>query len=306
MGGVCLNVGCIPSKALLHVASVLEEASHFSDVGVSFGDAKVDLGRLRAHKEKVIGKLTGGLLGMAKARKVEVVRGYGNFIDANHVEVSVTAGEGQGRKRARRRVVRFQKCIIAAGSSVVKLPFIPEDPRIVDSTGALELRSVPKRMLVIGGGIIGLEMATVYSALGARIDVVEMGDGLMPGADRDLVKVWEKQNLHRFDKIMLKTRTVGVTCRPDGVLVKFDGEQAPADEQKYDMVLVAVGRSRTARKFRPKKPGCWSAIVASSRSTSSNAPTCRTSSRLAISWGSRCWRTRACMKRTWRRKWHRA
>ncbi|GAB2898310.1 dihydrolipoyl dehydrogenase [Uliginosibacterium flavum] len=254
LGGVCLNVGCIPSKALLHVASVLEEASHFSDVGVSFGETKVDLNRLRAHKEKVISKLTGGLAGMAKARKVETVRGYGNFIDAHHVEVSVTSGEGQ-TATGEKKVIRFEKCIIAAGSSVVKLPFVPEDPRIVDSTGALELRSIPKRMLVIGGGIIGLEMATVYSALGARIDCVEMGDGLMPGADRDLVKVWEKQNLHRFDKIMLKTRTVGVTCRPDGLLVKFDGEQAPADEQKYDMVLVAVGRSPNGKKLSAEKAG---------------------------------------------------
>ncbi|MDO6387927.1 MULTISPECIES: dihydrolipoyl dehydrogenase [unclassified Uliginosibacterium] len=254
LGGVCLNVGCIPSKALLHVANVIDEASHFADVGVAFDAPKIDIDRLRAHKEKVISKMATGLTGMAKARKVEVVRGYGNFIDANHVEVSVTAGEGQDAT-GEKKIIRFQKCIIAAGSSVVKLPFIPEDPRIIDSTGALELRSVPKRMLVIGGGIIGLEMATVYSTLGARIDVVEMGDGLMPGADRDLVKVWEKRNLHRFDKIMLKTRTVGVTCRPDGVLVKFDGDQAPADEQKYDMVLVAVGRSPNGKKISAEKAG---------------------------------------------------
>ncbi|MDQ7990496.1 MAG: dihydrolipoyl dehydrogenase [Candidatus Dactylopiibacterium sp.] len=254
LGGVCLNVGCIPSKALLHVANVIDEASHFADVGVAFDAPRIDINRLRAHKEKVIGKLTGGLTGMAKARKVDVVRGYGNFIDPNHIEVELTAGEGQGRT-GEKKIIRFQKCIIAAGSSVVNLPFIPEDPRIVDSTGALELRAVPKRMLVIGGGIIGLEMATVYSTLGARIDVVEMGDGLMPGADRDLVKVWEKQNLHRFDKIMLKTRTVGVTCRPDGVLVKFDGDQAPDAEQKYDMVLVAVGRSPNGKKISAEKAG---------------------------------------------------
>lgn len=254
LGGVCLNVGCIPSKALLHVANVIDEASHFADVGVAFDAPRIDIDRLRSHKEKVISKLTGGLTGMAKARKVDVVRGYGNFIDPNHIEVDLTAGEGQGRT-GEKKIIKFQKCIIAAGSSVVNLPFIPEDPRIVDSTGALELRSVPKRMLVIGGGIIGLEMATVYSTLGARIDVVEMGDGLMPGADRDLVKVWEKQNLQRFDKIMLKTRTVGVTCRPDGVLVKFDGEQAPDVEQKYDMVLVAVGRSPNGKKISAEKAG---------------------------------------------------
>lgn len=254
LGGVCLNVGCIPSKALLHVANVIDEASHFADVGVAFDAPKIDIDRLRAHKEKVIGKLTTGLTGMAKARKVDTVRGYGSFIDANHLQVELTAGEGQGRT-GEKKIIKFQKCIIAAGSSVVKLPFVPEDPRIVDSTGALELRSVPKRMLVIGGGIIGLEMATVYSTLGARIDVVEMGDGLMPGADRDLVKVWEKQNLHRFDKIMLKTKTVGVTCRPDGVLVKFEGEQAPDAEQKYDLVLVAVGRSPNGKKIGAENAG---------------------------------------------------
>ncbi|MBS1210572.1 MAG: pdhL, partial [Proteobacteria bacterium] len=220
----------------------------------AFDAPRVDLDRLRGHKEKVIGKLTGGLSSMAKARKVEVVRGYGNFIDPHHLEVNLTAGDRQD-VTGEKKIIKFQKCIIAAGSSVVKLPFIPEDPRIVDSTGALELRSVPKRMLVIGGGIIGLEMATVYSTLGARIDVVEMGDGLMPGADRDLVKVWEKQNLQRFDKIMLKTRTVGVTVRPDGLLVKFEGEQAPADEQKYDMVLVAVGRSPNGKKISAEKAG---------------------------------------------------
>ncbi|WP_374511475.1 dihydrolipoyl dehydrogenase [Niveibacterium sp.] len=254
LGGVCLNVGCIPSKALLHVANVIEEASHFADVGVAFDKPTVDLSRLRAHKEKVIGKLTGGLAGMAKARKVEVVRGYGSFLDAHHVEVSLTTGSGS-EQSGEKKVIRFQKAIIAAGSQAVKLPFLPDDPRIVDSTGALELRQVPKRMLVIGGGIIGLEMATVYSALGARIDVVEALEGLMTGADRDAVKVWEKQNLHRFDKVMLKTRTVGVTCRPDGILVKFEGENAPADEQKYDLILSAVGRSPNGKKIGAEKAG---------------------------------------------------
>jgi dihydrolipoamide dehydrogenase len=254
LGGVCLNVGCIPSKALLHVANVIEEATHFANVGVAFDAPRVDLDRLRAHKEKVIGKMNGGLAGMAKARNVQIVRGYGNFIDPHHMEVSLTSGDSQD-VTGEKKIIRFKKCIIAAGSSVVKLPFLPDDPRIVDSTGALELRFVPKRMLVIGGGIIGLEMATVYSTLGAKIDVVEMGDGLMAGADRDLVKVWEKQNLHRFDKIMLKTRTVGVTVRPDGLLVKFDGEQAPAEEQKYDLVLSAVGRSPNGKKISAEKAG---------------------------------------------------
>ncbi|WP_018609308.1 dihydrolipoyl dehydrogenase [Uliginosibacterium gangwonense] len=254
LGGVCLNVGCIPSKALLHVSNVIEEASHFASVGVAFDAPQIDLDRLRSHKEKVIGKLTGGLTGMAKARKVEVVRGYGSFIDPHHLQVELTSGEGQDRS-GEKKVIRFQKVIIAAGSQSVKLPFLPEDPRIVDSTGALELRFVPKRMLVIGGGIIGLEMATVYSSLGAKIDVVEMGDGLMAGADRDLVKVWEKLNLQRFEKIMLKTRTVGVTVRPDGLLVKFEGEQAPAEEQKYDLVLVAVGRSPNGKKIGAENAG---------------------------------------------------
>ncbi|MDQ8023091.1 MAG: dihydrolipoyl dehydrogenase [Moraxellaceae bacterium] len=254
LGGVCLNVGCIPSKALLHVAAIMDEASHFSDVGVAFSAPKVDLEQLRKHKEKVIGKLNAGLNGMAKSRKVDVVRGYGSFLDANHIEVEVTSGTGQDRT-GEKKVVKFQKCIIAAGSQAVKLPFFPEDPRIVDSTGALELRQIPKRMLVVGGGIIGLEMATVYSSLGARIDVVEMMDGLMAGADKDLVKVWEKQNTHRFDKIMLKTKTVGATVREDGILVKFEGEGAPADEQKYDLVLVAVGRSPNGKKVAAEKAG---------------------------------------------------
>jgi dihydrolipoamide dehydrogenase len=254
LGGVCLNVGCIPSKALLHVANVIEEASHFADVGVAFAQPTVDLARLRAHKEKVVGKLTTGLTGMAKARKVEVVRGYGQFIDPYHVEVSLTSGTGSDAT-GEKKVIRFKQAIVAAGSQSVKLPFLPDDPRIVDSTGALELRQVPKRMLVIGGGIIGLEMATVYSALGARIDVVEMLDGLMAGADRDAVKVWEKRNLHRFDKVMLKTKTVGCTVRPDGIMVKFEGEGAPADEQKYDLILSAVGRSPNGKKLGAEKAG---------------------------------------------------
>ncbi|HEX9181559.1 MAG TPA: FAD-dependent oxidoreductase, partial [Burkholderiales bacterium] len=221
LGGVCLNVGCIPSKALLHVAFVMDEASHFADLGVAYAKPKVDLDKLRAHKSRVVGKLTGGLGGMAKTRKVDVVRGYGSFLDPHHIEVEVTTGDGQD-KTGEKKVVRFQKCIIAAGSQAVRLPFIPDDPRIVDSTGALELAFVPKRMLVIGGGIIGLEMATVYSTLGARIEVVEMLDAVMQGPDRDLVKVWEKKNAGRFDKIMLGTRTVAVEARKDGLLVKFE------------------------------------------------------------------------------------
>jgi dihydrolipoamide dehydrogenase len=255
LGGVCLNVGCIPSKALLHVAAVMEEAEHASDLGVTFAAPQVDIDKLRAHKDKVVGKLTGGLAGMAKGRKVEIVRGYGSFLDANHIEVEVTEGTAQD-KTGSKKIIKFQKCIIAAGSAAMHLPFIPKDPRIVDSTGALELRFVPKKMLVIGGGIIGLEMATVYSTLGAKVDVVEMMDALMQGPDRDTVKVWEKQNLSRFDKIMLKTKTVAVDAKDDGLWVKFEGEGAPnADAVRYDMILQAAGRSPNGKKIAAEKAG---------------------------------------------------
>ena len=254
LGGVCLNVGCIPSKALLHVAAVIEEAEHASVAGVTFAAPKVDIDALRAHKEKVVGKLTGGLAGMAKARKVEVVRGYGHFLDAHHLEVEETTGTAQD-KTGGKKVIKYQKCIIAAGSAAVHLPFIPLDTRIVDSTGALELRQTPQKMLVIGGGIIGLEMATVYSTLGARVDVVEMLDGLMQGPDRDAVKVWEKQNLHRFDKVMLKTKTTAVEAKADGVWVTFEGEQAPKEPHRYDLILQAAGRSPNGRKIDADKAG---------------------------------------------------
>jgi dihydrolipoamide dehydrogenase len=191
---------------------------------------------------------------MAKARKVEVVRGYGHFLDAHHLEVEITTGSAQ-EKTGAKQVIKFAKCIIAAGSAAVHLPFIPRDPRIVDSTGALELRQVPKKMLVIGGGIIGLEMATVYSTLGAKVDVVEMLDGLMQGPDRDAVKVWEKQNLHRFDRIMLKTKTVAVEAKDDGLWVRFEGEKAPAEPQRYDLILQAAGRSPNGRKIAADKAG---------------------------------------------------
>ncbi len=262
LGGVCLNVGCIPSKALLHTAAVLEEAQTMAAHGITFGAPQIDLSKLRAHKEKVVGKLTTGLAGMAKARKVTVVTGTGKFLDSHHIEVTLDAscapggrlpgGESPG---AIKKVIKFEKAIIAAGSESVKLPFLPEDPRIVDSTGALELRDIPTRMLVIGGGIIGLEMATVYSALGARIDVVEMLDGLMPGADRDLAKVWEKKNAHRFDNVMLKTKTVAAEAKPDGIHVTFEGEKAPAGPKVYDLVLVAVGRSPNGLSVDADKAG---------------------------------------------------
>ena len=241
LGGVCLNVGCIPSKALLHTAAVIDETRALAAHGITFGEPRIDLDALRASKDKVVSKLTQGLAGMARARKVRVIRGYGRFIDAHHLEVETTEGDGQARTGAR-QVIRFEQAIIAAGSQSVRLPFLPDDPRIVDSTGALKLATRPGRMLVIGGGIIGLEMGTVYSTLGARLDVVEMLDGLMQGADRDLVKVWQRHNGHRFDRIMLNTRTVRAEATPQGILVWFEGEQAPAEPQCYDLVLSAVGR----------------------------------------------------------------
>jgi dihydrolipoamide dehydrogenase len=254
LGGVCLNVGCIPSKALLHVAAVMDETKAFAEHGIAFGEPRVDLEKLLGWKNKVVGKLTGGLSGMAKARKVDIVRGYGAFLDPHHVEVEVTEGNGQD-KTGTKKVVKFQKAIIAAGSQSVRLPFLPDDPRVVDSTGALLLRSVPKRMLVIGGGIIGLEMGTVYSSLGARLDVVEMLDGLMQGVDRDLFRVWEKMNKHRFDRIMLKTKTVSAEAKKDAIYVTFEGEQAPSGPQPYDLVLQAVGRSPNGRKIAADKAG---------------------------------------------------
>ena len=254
LGGVCMNVGCIPSKALLHVAAVIDEAAHLADFGVEFGAPKIDRAKLAAHKAKVVGKLTGGLAAMAKMRKVTVLRGYGSFVDAHHVAVELTTGDGQ-EKTGQTQTVRFARAIIAAGSQAVRLPFLPDDPRIVDSTGALQLDVAPKNMLIIGGGIIGLEMGTVYSTLGARLDVVEMLDGLMPGADRDLVKVWQKMNAKRFDRMMLKTKTVAAEVKPDGIWVRFEGEGAPAEPQRYDLVLQAVGRAPNGRKIAADKAG---------------------------------------------------
>ena len=254
LGGVCLNVGCIPSKALLHIAAVMDEARTLAEHGIAYAEPKVDLDKLRAWKNKVVGKLTGGLSGMAKARKVEVVRGYGSFLDPHHVEVELTDGPGQNRTGAK-KVVRFAKAIIAAGSQSIRLPFAPDDPRIVDSTGALEFPVVPKRMLVVGGGIIGLEMGTVYSTLGARLDVVEMLDGMMLGADRDLVRVWEKMNKPRFDRVMLKTKTTAIEAKKDALYVSFEGEQAPKGAQPYDLVLLSVGRSPNGKKIGAEKAG---------------------------------------------------
>ena len=249
LGGVCLNVGCIPSKALLHVAAVMDEVKHFEALGVNFAEPTVDLAKLKAHKEKVIAKLTGGLAAMAKMRKVTVVQGTGEFADPFHLKVVLS-------KDGSTQTIKFKQAIIAAGSEAVKLPFLPkDDPRIVTSTGALELRQRPKKMLVIGGGIIGLEMGTVYSTLGAKLDVVEMLDGLMQGADRDLVKVWQKMNAHRFDRLMLKTRTVGAEATKDGIRVMFEGLDGAKSEGLYDLVLQAVGRTPNGKKIAAEKAG---------------------------------------------------
>jgi dihydrolipoamide dehydrogenase len=254
LGGVCLNVGCIPSKALLHIAAVVDEAKALAEHGITFGAPGIDRKKLVAWKDKVVGKLTGGLARMARLRKVDVVRGVGRFVDAHHLEVELTEGNGQQTTGAK-KVVRFAKAIIAAGSQAIELPFVPRDPRILDSTSALLLEHAPKRMLVVGGGIIGLEMGTVYSTLGARLDVVEMMDGLMPGADRDLVRVWEKVNKPRFDRVMLKTKTVAVDARKDAVYATIEGEGAPSGPQPYDAVLMSVGRAPNGKRIGAENAG---------------------------------------------------
>jgi len=242
LGGVCLNVGCIPSKALLHTAAVIDAAKALASHGVAFGEPKLDLAKLREFKNKVVGKLTGGLAAMAKLRKVTVLTGVGSFSDAHHMVVETKEGK---------KTVRFASAIIAAGSQAAKLPLLPEDPRIVDSTVALELKSVPKKLLIIGGGIIGLEMGTVYSTLGARLDVVEMMDALMLGADRDLVAVWQKVNAPRFDRIMLKAKTTKVEASSQGLKVSFEGAEA----KTYDMILVSVGRAPNGKRIGAEKAG---------------------------------------------------
>ena len=246
LGGVCLNVGCIPSKSLLHTAAVMDAARAITAHGVTFAEPVIDMDKLREFKNKVVGKLSSGIAGMAKMRKVTVLTGVGTFVGPNHMSVDAKDG---------RKVVAFKNAIIAAGSQSAKLPFVPDDPRVVDSTGALELRQRPKRMLVIGGGIIGLEMGTVYSTLGARLDVVEMLDVLMAGADRDLVKVWHTFNARRFDNVMLKTRTTRVEATKEGLKVTFEGESAPTAPQLYDMILLSVGRTPNGKKIGAEAAG---------------------------------------------------
>ena len=247
LGGVCLNVGCIPSKALLHAAKVITEAEEMSHFGVNLSQPQIDLPKLRGWKESIIKKLTGGLSGLAKARKVQVLTGKGAFASSNTLIVETSEGS---------KTVAFKNAIIAAGSSVVKIPGFPyDDPRLIDSTGALELRQIPQRMLVIGGGIIGLEMACVYDALGAKVSVVEFADGLIPAADRDIVKPLQKRIEKRYEAVMLKTKVTKLEARANGLLATFEGDAAPKEPQLYDMVLLAVGRRPNGKDIAAEKAG---------------------------------------------------
>ena len=247
LGGVCLNVGCIPSKALLHAAKVITEAEEMSHFGITMSKPHIDINALRGWKESIIKKLTGGLTGLAKARKVQTVQGKGIFTSPNTVTVETTEGH---------KTIAFKNAIIAAGSSVTRIPGFPyDDPRLVDSTGALELRQIPKRMLVIGGGIIGLEMACVYDALGSKVTVVEFADGLIPAADRDMVKPLQKRIEKRYEAIYLKTKVTRLEARANGLLAVFEGEQAPVEPQLYDMVLLAVGRRPNGKDIAAEKAG---------------------------------------------------
>lgn len=243
LGGVCLNVGCIPSKALLHVAAVIEEAGHLESCGVRFKTPAINLDQLRAHKNSIVKKLTDGLAGMAKSRKAQHLQGEGRFIGPHQIEVAAASGKTVS--------VQFKQAIIAAGSHAVKLPFMPTDARVIDSTGALALASIPKKMLVIGGGIIGLEMATVYSTLGARITVAEFGNGLMPGTDRDLVKVWEKKNTSRFDRILLNTSVAAAEAQAEGIEVTYSS----GEKESFGLILVAVGRAPNGKAIAAEKAG---------------------------------------------------
>ena len=247
LGGVCLNVGCIPSKALLHAAKVITEAEEMSHFGVKMSKPQIELDALRGWKDSVIKKLTGGLSGLAKARKVQVVTGKAAFSSPHTLTVETAEGSKQ---------IAFRHAVIAAGSSVVKIPGFPyDDPRLIDSTGALELRQIPKRLLVIGGGIIGLEMACVYDALGSKVTVVEFADGLIPAADRDIVKPLHKRIEKRYEAIYLKTKVTKLEARANGLLASFEGDAAPAEPQLYDMVLMAVGRRPNGREVGADKAG---------------------------------------------------
>jgi dihydrolipoamide dehydrogenase len=245
LGGVCLNVGCIPSKALLHAARVIAEAREMGAHGIAFAEPKIDTAKLVGWKSKVVGQLTNGLDGLAKQRKVRVVRGTARFASANQLSV-----EHDGKEQ----LVDFDQCVIAAGSEPATLPGVPNDPRIIDSTAALELKALPQRMLVIGGGIIGLEMATVYDALGVKVSVVELTKTLIPGCDRDLVKPLEKRIAARYEAIMLGTRVTKMEAKRDGIGVQFEGDHA-LEPQTYGLVLVAVGRRANGRQISAEKAG---------------------------------------------------
>ncbi|MCB1772321.1 MAG: dihydrolipoyl dehydrogenase [Gammaproteobacteria bacterium] len=246
LGGVCLNVGCIPSKALLHTAEVINEVAELEQMGVRYTQPKIDLDKMRAGKDKVVGKLTGGLAALAKQRKVQVVTGVGKFSDPKHIEVQTP--EGLTR-------IEFEHCIIACGSSPVKIPGFPnDDPRLIDSTGALELADIPKKMLIVGGGIIGLEMGTVYATLGSKIDIVELQDGLIPGCDRDLVRPLQKRLEGMVDSIMLKTKVTDIKAQKNGLKVSFEGTNAP-ESRIYDRVLVAVGRTPNGKQINADAAG---------------------------------------------------
>jgi len=263
LGGVCLNVGCIPSKALLHAAKVIEEAREMEGAGIAFGKPRIDAVKLRDWKNAIVARLTGGLAGLARQRKVQVIRGTGRFVSAHEIEVSedgVATGTAPAEGAQPRdaaggatRRVSFAQCIIAAGSESARLPGLPEDPRIIDSSGALEL-DLPKRLLVVGGGIIGLEMATVYEALGVKVSVVELTDCLLPGCDRDLVRPLEKRLAKRYERILLKTKVSRIDAQKQGLKVSFEGESAP-QAQVYDRVLIAVGRSPNGGRIDAQAAG---------------------------------------------------
>jgi dihydrolipoamide dehydrogenase len=246
IGGVCLNVGCIPSKALLHSAKVMDEAAAMASHGIEFGKPKIDIDKLRSWKDSIITKLTTGLKGMSKQRKVDIIKGVGKFSGAN--EITVETAEGAVK-------VQFENAIIAVGSQPVKLPFLPEDPRVIDSTGALQLNITKGRMLVLGGGIIGLEMATVYRALGMQINVVEMMDSLMAGFDRDIVNTYQKYVSKQYENIWLSTKVTKVETKKDGLYVTFEGENAPKQPERFDLVLSAVGRTPNGKLIDADKAG---------------------------------------------------
>jgi dihydrolipoamide dehydrogenase len=254
LGGVCLNVGCIPSKALLHVAAVIDEARHLDRAGITFGAPQIDLDRLRNYKAQVVRKLNQGLAGMAKARKVNHIQGIGKLTGPSTLAIERTEGPN-GRPTGETLTLTFEQAILAAGSEPIRLPFQPQDPRVVDSTGALALPFLPKRMLVVGGGIIGLEMGTVYATRGAQVDVVEASSDLIPGADRDLVRVWEKVNGKRFAGLYRNTRTTALEAKDDGIWASFEGANAPEGAQRYDLVLVAVGRRPNGRAIGAEAAG---------------------------------------------------